>query len=579
MHFLIFVIIITLEIYFISHYEIIMNKLKIKKTKEKKWVWWKFRYYIDFLILICCSIVAFNIHPSKITENQNAPSDKKTMIYVFHDYEWNEYIMNDNIHGSYSSWDYLFDDKIPDELEWDEQDFAESVSLWDLLIEQEWQSSSEEFDQDNTELIKDNQVSLDDIASELWIWYINNENASLDTWEALNSDALVISIWNSDSTYNKDSYTVREENLSGAAPSLIIERIDTNNQSGDNYENNNVKYYNSGSLNQWSIGNKTNNTGEENLKNKGTSIAKSFASIEENWIIPVLISRNDLFYENNNKSVSYRDEIDNLNTYSNNQSADTSGVTIINKYADCKTPWWYKIHHWDSVLAYKQIDNAPDICNIERRFCWKWKLSWTYTQQWCSVSKDYTYEQRGNPSSSQQGNNYFGWEYRQNSDWSVTVNNNEIWWTFVFDRPNNVYTDFKKSDNIREESSWVEQTTRPYPDCTAPRWEKVKHWQFVQAFKHANWFSDAPCEAQIRLCSMWELMWTYTESTCKTRDTSFIDRVNGSPTWETYSKEKIERIKKQIKNEEIYYENTRKSVERSTNSDALDKILWILDQD
>lgn len=74
-------------------------------------------------------------------------------------------------------------------------------------------------------------------------------------------------------------------------------------------------------------------------------------------------------------------------------------------------------------------------------------------------------------------------------------------------------------------------------------------------------------------------MWTYTESTCKTRDTSFIDRINWSPTWETYSKEKIERVKKQIKNEEIYYENERKNAEKSTNSDALDKILWILDQD
>ena len=73
-------------------------------------------------------------------------------------------------------------------------------------------------------------------------------------------------------------------------------------------------------------------------------------------------------------------------------------------------------------------------------------------------------------------------------------------------------------------------------------------------------------------------MWTYTESTCKTRDTSFIDRVNGSPSRNTYSKEKIEWVKKQIKNEQDYYENTRKNAPRSTNSDALDKILYILDK-
>ena len=143
---------------------------------------------------------------------------------------------------------------------------------------------------------------------------------------------------------------------------------------------------------------------------------------------------------------------------------------------------------------------------------------------------------------------------------------------------NGTYTTFNDSDNIRPEDPEVKQTSRPYWDCTTPWWEKVKHWQFVQSFKHANWFSDAPCEAQIRLCSMWKLMWTYAESTCKTWDSSFIDRVNGSPTRNTYSKEKLEWVKKQIKNEQDYYENNRENASRSTNSDALDRILYILDK-
>ena len=247
------------------------------------------------------------------------------------------------------------------------------------------------------------------------------------------------------------------------------------------------------------------------------------------------------------------------------------------------TPWWYKIAHWDSVLAYQQMSDTPDICNIERRFCWKWKLSGKYTQQWCYVNNNYTYEQwwdvKVQTETQSKNNKWFKWGTRQNSNWSVSVKNSEIWWSFVFDKPNNIYSDYNESDNIRTESQWIEQTSRSYPDCTTPRWEKVKHWQFIQAFKHANWFSDAPCEAQIRLCSMWKLQWTYTESTCKTRDTSFIDRVNGSPTWQTYSKEKLELIKKQIKAEEVYYENTRNSERRSTNSDALDRILYILDED
>ena len=114
-----------------------MGKLKIKKTKERKLVWMKFRHYIDFLILICCTIIAFNIHPSNNMGNENIPSNNKTMIYIFHDYEWNEYVMNDNIHGSYSSWDYLFEDEVPNSLKWDEEELillSVNILLFLLLL-------------------------------------------------------------------------------------------------------------------------------------------------------------------------------------------------------------------------------------------------------------------------------------------------------------------------------------------------------------------------------------------------------------------------------------------------------------
>ena len=78
---------------------------------------------------------------------------------------------------------------------------------------------------------------------------------------------------------------------------------------------------------------------------------------------------------------------------------------------------------------------------------------------------------------------------------------------------------------------------------------------------------------------MWKLMWTYTESTCKTRDTSFIDWVNGSPSRKTYSEEKLELVKKQMAAEERYYEDTRQNGKKSINSETLDRILYILDQD
>ena len=456
-------------------------------------------------------------------------------------------------------------------LKWEEKEFTDSVSLGDFVNSQEWESLNEEIVNQNTGQIKDNQISISEIISDLWV-----EQNSKD------SGTLIISVWKTENIDTENLYTVREI-LSGNNSSLVIERIDThidetdikaNDERSEHLENNKIDTISVDTTITWNHEEEVNS-----IEDDGLLIAKSFTSIEKNRILPVLTPRNDLFFDYNNKTVTYSNNFGtSWNNYLNNKNSNSSGITVINTYASCMTPWWYKIKHGDSVLAYKQIDNAPDICNIERRFCWKWKLSWTYTQQWCSIRKNYTYEQRNSLNTTETTDNGFKWSTRQNSDGSVTVKNNEIWWDFVFERPNNIYTDYRETDNIRAEGQWIEQTSRPYPDCTAPRWEKVKHWQFIQAFKHANWFSDAPCEAQIRLCSMWELMWTYTESTCKTRDTSFIDRVNGSPSRSTYSKEKIEWIKKQIKNEQDYYENTRKNAPRSTNSDALDKILYILDK-
>ena len=519
----------------------------------------KFRRYIDFVILACCLVIAFNIHPSEIV-NDNTPSEKHSMIYIFHDYEWNEYIMNDKIHWASSSRDYLFDDEVPNDLKWEDEKITGSVSLGDLIDDSGLNSDTKNWDFDDS--IKDNQISFDDIISELWL--DSEDINSMEKNSESDSDTLVISIWDfEESSNDKNNYTVKEISESGDVSSLIIEKTE-NNITNDNesYDDNDNKIVEN-----------------SNIEDENLLIAKSFTFIEDWRVLPSLISRNDLLFDESNQPIAYNSSDSNWGV--SNQSKE-SGITIIEDYKDCMTPWWYKIHHWESVLAYKQMEDSIDICNIERRFCWKWKLSGTYTQQWCSVNKNYTYEQWWDVKvvTKENWKNNSKWDNRQNSNESNTAKSNENWWSFVFDRPNKPYTNFKdSSNNIRFENSWVEQTTRTYEDCIAPRGERVKHWQFIQAFKHENWFSDAPCEAQIRLCTMWELMWTYTESTCKTRDTSFIDRVNGSPTRKTYSEEKLDLVRKQIRDEKNYYNNARENAEKSTDSDVLDRILYILDQD
>ena len=176
-------------------------------------------------------------------------------------------------------------------------------------------------------------------------------------------------------------------------------------------------------------------------------------------------------------------------------------------------------------------------------------------------------------------NDGFNWKNtRQNTDWTVSVKDTEIWWwEWIYDRPNKTSSSFTTSDNIRDPDEWIDQTRRPHPDCTAPRWEKVKYGQFVQAFKHKNWFSDIPCEMQIRICTVWELRWTYTESSCKTWDTSFIDWVYGSPTRKTYAEEKLELIRKQLKSDERKYNRDRKEIWELSNNDNFDELLYILD--
>ena len=527
-----------------------MGKFKIKRQKEHKLIWSKTRHYIDFIILACCLVITFNIHPNNSLNNLSNTDDiKSKMIYIFHDYEWNEYILNDTIHGAADSWDYLFDDEIPTTLKWEDTP-TNSVSLANLSWEwsnQWWAESTwasnidteSNLQKNESDSIKDNQISLDDIMNNLWMndrditYEHNNANNQSD-----NTDALIIDISETNTTNSDDTkYTIKEETNEDNS-TLIIEK----QPNKEDKENN-----------------------KSNLGNEDELSAKTFTYTFEWWVIPTLIPRDQLSL--------YRSSIS-WSTHNNDWSTkNTSWVTIVDDYSSCMTPRWYKIPHWDSVLAYQQMDNAPDICNIERRFCWKWKLSWTYTQQWCSINPNYTYEQRWEadvPTKEKESR----YKTSQNDDWTVSVSDEPWTWSFALDRPGQrPTTDYHLTDNVSPEDIEVDQTERVHRNCTAPWGEKVKHWMFVQAFKHSNGFSDAPCEAQLRLCTNWELMWTYTESTCKTWDTSFIDWINWSPTRETYSKEKLDRVKDLI-NEEVNYD---KWLRRFSNSDELETILTILD--
>ena len=510
-----------------------MGRLRIRKnTTDTKLIWIKLRQYIDFLILTCCLVVVFNIHPNQSTINNNT-TNQPSMIYIFHDYEWNQYILNDTIHGSANSWDYLFDDEVPNPIKAGDN-ITNSVSLANLSGDSESKDWDTLYNQTG---YKNNQVSFDEIMTDLWF----DDSPTHDSnWQW--NETLIINLSDIDSEIDGNNYTIKEELWNYDSSSLIIEKIDES---------------------------------ESELS------AKTFSFTSEWWVLPSLLPRDELFINNtNHKSISYVDSYssDSKNYWYNN---DSGKVSIVEDYKSCTTPWGYKIAHWDSILAYQQTDKNSEICNIERRFCWNWKLSGTYTQQWCYTTNKYTNNNSSNKQRWQDdvykdvSQEEVDAQFNQKQGWLSTSTTKPVWtWSFVFDKPSQTSTEFHISDNVRPEDEEVEQTKRPHWDCTTPWWEKVRHGSFIQTFKHANWFSDAPCEMQLRLCTMWDLMWTYTESTCKTWDTSFIDWINGSPTRDTYSKEKLELIRKQIKAEKNY----EKNYWRYVNNDELDKILSILDK-
>ena len=525
-----------------------MGKFRIKKKKETNLIWNKLRHYIDLIIVVCCLVITFNIHPNNSTDQV---AEKSKMLYIFHDYEWNEYILNDTIHWAADSWAYLFDDEVPSDIKWDEStensaSLAELTNAQDQSEKQDTETKTNENINTNND-VKNNQVSLDDIMTDLWIEDIdisnehNNAQSSNTTTTGDSSLIINVSDFPDNTDPNGTRYTIKEENDEDSSI-LIIEKQDGNTSKSDPSNN-------------------------ENLLS-----ARTFTYRYEWWVQPTLIPRDQLSLYNSSISSSSYNNSDWSISKTDNWTSNNS-TNIIDEYADCMTPWWYKIMHWDSVLAYQQMSNAPDICNIERRFCWKWKLSWTYTQQWCSINENYTYEQwwEAEVTKKEKESRY---KTSQNPDGTVSVVEDVTTWSFVFDRPRpDDSINYETKYNLRTEEPEVDQTKQAHRDCTAPWWEKVWHWMFVQAFKHSNWFSDSPCEAQLRLCTNWDLIWTYTEPTCKTRDTSFIDWINGSPTRETYSKEKLERVKDQI-NEERNYD---KSFKRYSTSDELDRILYILD--
>lgn len=188
---------------------------------------------------------------------------------------------------------------------------------------------------------------------------------------------------------------------------------------------------------------------------------------------------------------------------------------------NCIAPRWKIIEHWDSVLAYEQRKDVPDVCNIQRRVCDDWFLWWNFVQKSCKTDIAYIYnkqevitynEKKIDPLIQPDENSAI-------NKWADFDNQWKINWVDMAYTVRDNYVDTSLENN----TNTVDQTEIIRPNCVSPRWAIVLNWQFVKAYRYKNWFINYPCEVELRPCMQWQLEWSYTNSSCQHRDISYED--------------------------------------------------------
>lgn len=194
-------------------------------------------------------------------------------------------------------------------------------------------------------------------------------------------------------------------------------------------------------------------------------------------------------------------------------------IVILPDYQSCQTPWGYPIPHWESVLAYQQDLNTPNVCFTQRRSCFDGKLSGTFTLQSCKENENFTYLKENfvvynDPDKKRVPIDEEKVQTIENtndnlSNWLIWAN----WW--VVSKPQSSIS--KWNSNEISNATPLEQTERPSVDCKSPWWEWVKDGQFVKAYQRRYGSNDVPCEVQLRRCVVWKLEWMYQYEKCEFR--------------------------------------------------------------
>ena len=239
-------------------------------------------------------------------------------------------------------------------------------------------------------------------------------------------------------------------------------------------------------------------------QNPSWSVEKDFLPVDD---------ADDIFDEN----VSWTGKIW-LSTGTVLVSSWVSWSLVPEKEYVCITPWGEYVAEKDFVLAYEQRKDVNNLCNVQKRYCVKWKLTWSYLQKSCKENTIYSYVkpeavsyaqdpvdpfiQPNEPSLS--GAN-FDTHWKINGTTSVV----DTWWSPSSGRPT--------------DTTSVGQMPTTQKRCTTPWGAFVPNGQFVKAYKSSVGLIDLPCEVEIRLCAGGKLKWSYTNRTCTFKKMTYRD--------------------------------------------------------
>ena len=207
-------------------------------------------------------------------------------------------------------------------------------------------------------------------------------------------------------------------------------------------------------------------------------------------------------------------------------------------YKDCKTPRWVTIKHKESILAYQQRKDVPDVCNIQRRTCNNGVLDWTFTQPACDETVIYVNSNSSSKKTNSVSSNVVSYTKKQVVSYNDTSVKSELIQTPKYAK--NEWAEYDKNwklkngekqpktDRKNGDEEWVireydskEQINVKHYNCKSPWWEIVQHGQFVRAYEFPFWFTHASCRIELRLCVDWELLGSYWYKDCEYLDVTY----------------------------------------------------------